>query len=38
MLELFQWHQLGWASTDDLIAGLQREQEREDRRRAKKAA
>ena len=37
MLELFQWHQLGWASTEDLIAGLQREQEREDRRRAKKA-
>jgi len=37
MLELFQWHQLGWASTDDLMAGLRREQELEERRRAKKA-
>ena len=36
MLELFQLHQLGWASTKDLIAGLQREQERQARRQAKK--
>jgi hypothetical protein len=36
MLELFQLHQLGWASTEDLIAGLQREQERQARRKAKK--
>ena len=35
MLELFQLHQLGWATTEDLIAGLQREQEREQRRKAK---
>ncbi len=35
MLELFQLHQLGWASTADLIAGLQREQSQEDRRKAK---
>lgn len=35
MLELFQLHQLGWASTEDLIAGLQREQERQARRKAK---
>jgi hypothetical protein len=35
MLELFQLHPLGWASTEDLIAGLQREQEREARRKAK---
>jgi hypothetical protein len=25
MMELFQLHQLGWASTQDLIAGLRRE-------------
>lgn len=37
MLELFQLHQLGWASTDDLIAGLRREQASEARRRAQKA-
>lgn len=36
MMELFQLHQLGWASTDDLIEGLQREQEREAKRKAKK--
>lgn len=36
MLELFQLHQLGWASTEDLIAGLQREQARQARRKAKK--
>jgi len=35
MLELFQLHQLGWASTEDLLAGLEREQQREDRRKAK---
>ena len=35
MLELFQLHQLGWATTEDLLAGLQREQEREQRRKAK---
>ena len=35
ILELFQLHQLGWASTEDLIAGLQREQERQARRKAK---
>lgn len=37
MLELFQLHQLGWASTKDLIEGLQREQEREAKRKAKKS-
>jgi hypothetical protein len=37
MLELFQLHQLGWASTDGLIAGLQREQEREERRKRKRS-
>ena len=35
MLELFQLHQLGWASTEDLIAGLHREQEWQARRKAK---
>jgi hypothetical protein len=35
MMELFQLHQLGWASTQDLIAGLRREQERQARRKAK---
>jgi hypothetical protein len=35
MLELFQLHQLGWASTNDLIEGLQREQKREAKRKAK---
>jgi hypothetical protein len=33
MFELFQLHQLGWASTQDLIEGLKREQEREARRK-----
>jgi hypothetical protein len=33
MLELLQLHQMGWATTEELIAGIQREQEREDRRR-----
>jgi hypothetical protein len=36
MLELFQLHQLGWASTEELLAGLEREQRRENQRRAKK--
>lgn len=35
MMELFQLHQMGWASTEDLIAGLQREQQREERRKVK---
>lgn len=35
MMELFQLHQLGWASTQDLIAGLRREQARQARRKAK---
>jgi hypothetical protein len=35
MLELFQLHQLGWASTDDLLAALAREQAREQRRKTK---
>jgi hypothetical protein len=35
MLELFQLHQLGWASTEDLLAALAREQQREQRRKAK---
>lgn len=35
MLELFQLHQLGWASTEDLLAALEREQQREQRRKAK---
>jgi hypothetical protein len=33
MLELFQLHQLGWASTQDLLEGLKREQERQARRK-----
>ena len=32
MLELFQLHQMGWASTEDLLAGLAREQQREETR------
>jgi hypothetical protein len=36
MLELFQLHQLGWASTEDLLRALAREQQREQRRKAKK--
>ncbi len=35
MLELFQLHQQGWATTEELIEGLQREQEREAKRKAK---
>lgn len=35
MLELLQLHQLGWATTAELLAGLEREQQREERRRAK---
>lgn len=35
MLELFQLHQQGWATTEELIRGLQREQEREALRKAK---
>lgn len=35
MMELFQLHQLGWASTQDLMAGLEREQVRQERRKAK---
>jgi hypothetical protein len=37
MLELFQLHQLGWATTEELIKGLLREQEREAKRKAKTA-
>ena len=36
MLELFQLHQLGWASTEDLLRALEQEQQREQRRKAKK--
>jgi hypothetical protein len=36
MLELFQLHQLGWASTEDLLRAWAREQQREQRRKAKK--
>jgi hypothetical protein len=32
MLELLRLHQMGWATTEELIAGIQREQEREERR------
>jgi hypothetical protein len=35
MLELFQLHQQGWATTEELLLGLQREQEREAKRKAK---
>lgn len=35
MMELFQLHQLGWASTADLVVGIQREQDREAHRKAK---
>lgn len=35
MLELFQLHQLGWATTQDLVAALLREQSREQRRKAR---
>jgi len=35
MMELFQLHQLGWASTQDLMAGLRRESERQARRKIK---
>jgi Transposase DDE domain len=35
MMELFQLHQLGWATTQDLMAGLEREQQREQRRKTK---
>lgn len=35
MLELLQLHQLGWASTTELLAGLEREQQREEKRQAK---
>lgn len=33
MLELLQLHQLGWATTQELMAGLAREQQREERRK-----
>jgi DDE family transposase len=33
MLELLQLYQLGWATAEELVAGLQREQERESRRK-----
>jgi hypothetical protein len=33
MLELLQLHQMGWASTQELIAGLQREQGRKNQRK-----
>jgi hypothetical protein len=36
MMELFRLHQLGWATTAELVAGLEREQQREQRRKAKK--
>lgn len=32
MFELIQFHQMGWATTEELIAGLQREQQRETQR------
>ncbi len=35
MLELFQLHQQGWATTEEVILGLQREQQREAVRKAK---
>jgi hypothetical protein len=35
MMELLQLHQLGWASSQELVAGLQREQQREERRKTK---
>lgn len=37
MLELLQLHQMGWATTEELIAGIQREQERENRRKKSRA-
>lgn len=36
MMELFRFHQLGWATTAELIAGLEREQQQEQRRKAPK--
>jgi hypothetical protein len=36
MMELFQMYQLGWASLEELLAGLQRQQARETRRKIKK--
>lgn len=38
MLELFQLHQMGWASTEDLLAGLAREQQREETRQKREQA
>lgn len=35
MLELFQLHQMGWATATDLLVGLEREQQREAKRKAK---
>lgn len=37
MLELLQLHQAGWATTQELIEGIQREQAREDRRKKQPA-
>lgn len=36
MMELFQLHQLGWATTEDLLAGLQREHQSQQLRRKSK--
>ena len=36
MMELFQMYQLGWASREELLAGIQRQQAREQRRKIKK--
>jgi hypothetical protein len=36
MMELFQLYQLGWASLEELLTGLQRQQAREQRRKIKK--
>jgi hypothetical protein len=36
MMELLRFHQMGWATMDELIAGLEREQQREEQRKAKK--
>lgn len=37
MMELFQMYQLGWASLEELLAGLQRQQAREQARKIKKS-
>lgn len=35
MLELIQLHQLGWATLEELLSGLEREQARAERRNKK---